>query len=144
MGITTNRIALDTCVLVSAVRSSNGASFALASSLPDPRFQICVSVALYAEWQAVLTRREHLPPGANAEMALGFLRYLASIAHLQDVHFLWRPFLRDPDDDMVLECAVASGAKTIVTHNLKDFKRAVSLGVRAKTPGQYLKKLRGK
>jgi len=48
------------------------------------------------------------------------LRYLASIAHLQDVHFLWRPFLRDPDDDMVLECAVASGSQFIVTHNIEE------------------------
>ena len=62
----------------------------------------------------------------------------ASIAHLQDVHFWWRPLLRDPDDDMVLECAIASGANTVVTHNLKDFARARSLGVQAKTPGQFL------
>ena len=144
MGITKERIVLDTCVLVSAARSSEGASFSLVSSLPDSRFQICLSVALYTEWQSVLSRSEHLPPGANVEMALGFTRYLASIAHLQDVHFLWRPFLRDPDDDMVLECAVASGANTIVTHNLKDFVRARSLGVQAKTPGQFLKKLKGK
>lgn len=114
------------------------------SSLPDPRFQICLLVTLYAEWQSVLTRPEHLPSGANAEMALGFTRYLASIAHLQEIHFLWRPFLRDPNDDMVLECAIASGANTIVTHNLKDFVRARSLGVQAKTPGQFLKNLKGK
>ncbi len=144
MGITIERIVLDTCVLVSAARSREGASFSMVSSLPDPRFQICLSVALYAEWQSVLTRPEHLPPATSAEMALGFTRYLASIAHLQDVHFLWRPFLRDPDDDMVLECAVASGANTIVTHNLKDFGRAVSLGVQAKTPRQFLRHLKGK
>lgn len=50
-------------------------------------------------------------------MALGFVRYLASIAHPQDVHFLWRPFLRDPHDDMVLECAIASSSECIVTDN---------------------------
>ena len=144
MGVTTKRIVLDTCVLVSTVRSRNGASFALVSSLPDPRFQICLSVTLYAEWQAVLARPEHLPRGADAGAALGFTRYLASIAHLQDVHFLWRPFLRDPDDDMVLECAVASGANTIVTHNLRDFARAASLGVQARTPRQFLKTLKEK
>ena len=144
MGVTTERIVVDTCVLVSAARSREGASFSLVSSLPDPRFQICLSVALYTEWLSVLARPEHLPSGASAEMALGFVRYLASIAHLQDVHFLWRPFLRDPDDDMVLECAVASGANTVVTHNLKDFARARSLGAQAKTPGQFLKNLKGK
>ena len=116
----------------------------MVSSLPDPRFQICLSITLYAEWQAVLTRAEHLPAGATAEAALAFTRYLASIAHLQDIHFLWRPFLRDPDDDMVLECAVASEAKIIVTHNVKDFVRAVSLGVQAQTPREFLNNLKEK
>ncbi len=144
MGITKQRIVIDTNVLVAAMRSRKGASFALVSALPDPRFCICLSVTLYAEWQAALTRAEHLPPGTDAEAAIGFTRYLASIAHLQDVHFLWRPWLRDPNDDMVLECAVASGANTIVTHNVRDFARAASLGVKAITPGQFLKTLKEK
>jgi putative PIN family toxin of toxin-antitoxin system len=140
----TIKIVLDTSVLVSAARSRNGASFALVSSMPTPRFQICLSVAVYTEYQAVLTRPEHLPPGANADAALGFIRYLASLAHLQDVHFLWRPFLRDPDDDMLLECAVAAGCAYIVTHNIKDFRRTEQLGVKAVTPGRFLQILKEK
>lgn len=146
----TIKIVLDTSVLVAAARSRHGASFALVSSLPDPRFQICLSVAVYTECQAVLSRPEHLPRGADADAdadadaALGLIRYLASLAHLQDIHFLWRPFLRDPDDDMLLECAVAAGCKYIVTHNLKDFRRTEQLGVRAVTPGQFLQILKEK
>ncbi len=135
-------IVLDTSVLVAAARSRNGASFALVSSLPNPRFQICLSVAVYTEWQAVLSRPEHLPPGVGAGVALGFIRYIASTAHLQDIHFLWRPFLRDPDDDMVLECAVAAGCQYIVTHNIKDFRRTAELGVQAVTPSQFLQILK--
>lgn len=112
--------------------------------VPSREFEIALTVALYTEWQAVLTRQEHLPKGANAEMALGFLRYLASGARLQDVHFLWRPFSRDPDDDMVLECAVASGSAYIVTHNVKDFLRAEELKVQAITPGDFLRLLRSR
>ena len=137
MGVTT-KVVLDTCVLVSAARSRNGASFKLVSLLPDTRFQICLSVGVYSEWQAVLTRPEHLPSGTDADLAIGFVQYLSSVAHLQEVHFLWRPFLRDPDDDMILECAVASGAEYIVTHNIKDFRRAPELGVEAITPSQFL------
>lgn len=136
------RVVLDTSVLVAAARSRHGASFQLVSQLPSERFQLALTVALYTEWQAVLTRPEHLPPGATPEMAQGFLRYLASIAHLQDVHFLWRPFLRDPDDDMVLECAVASGSAFIVTHNTRDFARAQSLNVQALTPAEFLTQMR--
>lgn len=136
------RITLDTSVLVAAVRSRSGASYALLSQVPERRFELALTVALYTEWQAVLTRPEHLPPGATPQLALGFLRYLASVAHLQDVHFLWRPWLRDPDDDMVLECAVASGSRFIVTHNIRDFRGAQAFKVQPVTPGDFLRFLR--
>jgi putative PIN family toxin of toxin-antitoxin system len=132
------RIALDTSVLVAASRSRNGASFQIVSMLPSTQFEIALTIAVYTEWQAVLTR----PDGVTADMALGFVRYLASVAHLQDVHFLWRPFLRDPDDDMVLECAVASGCEFIVTHNVRDFRRVEELNVRAIAPADFLNRLR--
>lgn len=138
----TMRIVLDTSVLVAASRSRNGASFQIVSMLPSAHFEIALTIAVYTEWQAVLTRPEHLPPGATADMALGFVRYLASAAHLQDVHFLWRPFLRGPDDDMVLECAVASGCEFIVTHNVRDFRCIEELNVRAITPADFLNRLR--
>lgn len=136
------RVVLDTSVLVAASRSRQGASFRIVSMLPTPAFEIALTVAVYTEWQAVLTRPEYLPTGVTAEDALAFLRYLASIAHLQDVHYLWRPFLRDPDDDMLLECAVASGCKFVVTHNVKDFRRVEELNVRAITPADFLNHLR--
>ena len=136
------KIVLDTNVLVAATRSRRGASFELLSLLPDSRFQIALSVGLYTEWQDVLSRAAHLPPGMAPGDARAFLRYLASIAHLQDVYYLWRPFLRDPDDDMVLECAVASGSRFLVTHNLRDFQRIETLGVEPITPAGFLAFLR--
>lgn len=136
------RIVLDTCVLVAAARSRTGASFKLLSMLPSERFELALTVALYTEWQDVLTRPEHMPPGIGAVEVEGFLSYLVSLAHLQDVYFLWRPFLRDPDDDMVLECAVASGSQMIVTHNIRDFSRALSLNVQAMTPADFLEHIR--
>ena len=138
------RIVLDTSVLVAAARSRNGASFKIVSMLPTPEIEIALTVAVYTEWQAVMTRPENLPPGATPDDALAFLRYLASIAHLQDVHFLWRPFSRDPDDDMIVECAVASGCEYIVTHNVKDFRRVEELKVQAITPAALLNLLRRK
>ena len=140
--LTTRLVVIDTCVLVAAARSRNGASFKLLSMLPSHDFEIGLTVPLYTEYQAVLTRPEHLPPGLDVDAALGFVRYLASIAKLHDVYFLWRPLLRDPDDDMVLECAVACGSTQIVTHNTKDFRRAESLGVSAVTPADFLELIR--
>ncbi|SEL46153.1 putative toxin-antitoxin system toxin component, PIN family [Ectothiorhodospira marina] len=134
-------VVLDTSVLVAAMRSQQGASHQLLRHLPSPHFTPALSVALYMEWQSVLTRPEHRPPGISDAQMLGFLRYLASLSRLQDVHYLWRPFLRDPNDDMVLECAVASRSCFIVTHNIKDFRRSQELGVEAIRPSHFLKHL---
>jgi putative PIN family toxin of toxin-antitoxin system len=138
------RIVLDTNVLVAAARSRRGASFALVSSIPAPEFQPCLSVGLYAEWQDVLTRPEHLPPGQMPENVLAYLRYLANQSHLQDIHFLWRPFLRDADDDMVLELALAANCGHIITHNLRDYDGSEQFGISALLPRDFLKLLRGK
>ena len=138
------RVVLDTSVLVAAMRSNRGASYALVSSIPSPEFQPCLSIALYNEWQAVLTRPENLTPGSTAEDARRFLRYLAGQSHLQEIHFLWRPFLTDPDDDFVLELAFAAGCHYLVTHNVRDFRRSEQLGIEAVPPRKFLKLIRAK
>ena len=132
------RVVLDTNVLVAALRSRRGASFALVSSIPSPAFVPCLSVALYAEWQAVLTRPEHVPAGLTPADIHGFLRYLAARSHLQQIYFRWRPFLPDPADDMVLELAVAAGARHVVTHNVQHFRGADGLGVEVIRPRPFL------
>jgi hypothetical protein len=70
--------------------------------------------------------------------------YLASQAHLQEIHFLWRPFLGDADDDMVLELAFAAGCRHIVTRNVNDFHGSGQLGVTALSPGEFLNLMRKK
>jgi predicted nucleic acid-binding protein len=138
------RVVFDTSVLVAAARSRLGASFTLISSVPAPEFQLCLSVGLYTEWQAVLARAENLPPGETAEDARRFLRYLAGQAHLQQIHFLWRPFLVDANDDMVLELAFAAGCRYIVTHNVKDFHGSEQLDVAVVSPREFLSLIRKK
>ncbi len=138
------RVVLDTSVLVAAARSRQGASFALVESIPAGKFQVCLSVGLYAEWQEVLSRPENLPAGRTAGDTRDFLRYLASQAHLQEIHFLWRPFLRDADDDMVLELALAAGCRHIITHNVADFHGSEQLGVTPTTPREFLNLIRKK
>ena len=78
------RVAFDTSVLVAAVRSRTWSELCPDYAIPSPDFEICLSVGLYAEWQDVLTRSEHLPPGQTTEDALGFLRF-AGHAWLQDI-----------------------------------------------------------
>lgn len=64
-----------------------------------------------------------------------------SLAHEQEIYYLWRPILRDPKDDMVLEVAVAGGCDTIVTYNIGDFSGAQQFGIRVVTPLNFLRDL---
>jgi putative PIN family toxin of toxin-antitoxin system len=138
------RIVLDTSVLVAAMRSRDGASHALVSAIPSPDFEICLSISLYAEWQDALTRPENLPSGVTVDAMVSFLRVLAGHAHLQEVYFHWRPFLPDPDDDMIMELAFAAGCTYIVTHNIRDFAGCQRMGVAAITPRGFLKLVRAR
>lgn len=138
------RVVFDTSLIVAATRSRNGASYALVNSIPSRVFQICLSVGLYAEWQDVLTRPENVPPGLTPDDAMRFIRYLASQAHLQEIHFLWRPFLPDPNDDMVLELAFAAGCRHIITHNVRHFRGCEQFGITAMTPRDFLFSIRKK
>ncbi len=90
----------------------------------------------------MLTRPENLTPGSTAEDARRFVRYLASQSHLQEVHFLWRPFLSDPDDDFVLELAFAANCRYLVTHNVVDFRGSEQLGIQVVPPREFLKLIR--
>jgi predicted nucleic acid-binding protein len=132
------RVVLDTSLLAAAARSKSGASHALLSRMPDVRFQPVVSVPLFLEYRAVLLRPENLlqRPPVQAE---SFLDFLLAASHLQEVFFLWRPALPDPDDDLILELAVAAGCRYIVTHNLRDFRGTEKWGITAVTPGDFLK-----
>jgi putative PIN family toxin of toxin-antitoxin system len=132
------KVVIDTNVLVAAARSRNGASHALLSRLPDKRFTPAVSVPLFLEYRAVLLRAENLV-GRPPSQAEGFLDFFLSASHLQEIFYTWRPVLPDPGDDMLLELAVASSAKTIVTHNLRDFRGTDKWGVAAVTPSDFLK-----
>lgn len=136
------KVVLDTNVLVAALRSSNGASYALISSLPSPQWTPALSVPLYIQYQDVLLRPGVVPTTFTPNDILVFCRYLASVSHLQEIHFLWRPYLPDRGDDMVLELAVAAQARYIITHNTRDFREVENLGVAPIRPAEFLRLIR--
>ena len=105
---------------------------------PDAGFRCKLSVPLVLEYEAALTRLL----GESDTRVAPVIDYLCSVSDLREIYFLWRPFLRDPADDMVLELAVESGADLIVTHNLRDFRGAEErFGIRVDTPAGFLRSL---
>jgi len=117
---------LDTNVLVAGIRSPGGASAEILRRVIQGRIGVAGSVPLFLEYESVLLRSEHLQAaGASAQDVLNVLDVLASMVQKVDIQFLWRPQLKDPNDDLVLELAVNAlglGAPvSIVTFNRKDF-----------------------
>lgn len=132
------KIVIDTNVVLSALKSNRGASYALMALLPSAKFETSLSVPLYTEYQDVLTRDKNMTGTSTKEDILAYCRYLANMSQRKDIFFLWRPWLKDPKDDMVLELAVASNSEYIITYNIKDFKRIESFGVQAIRPADFL------
>ncbi|HEY4184591.1 MAG TPA: PIN domain-containing protein [Polyangia bacterium] len=132
-------VIFDTSVLVSALRSRRGASFALLERLGSDRFDVAVSVPLALEYEDAMLR--HRGPLSVRQVG-DIIDYVCSVARQQQVFFLWRPFLRDANDDMVVEVAVAAGAHAIVTHNRRDFVGAERLGLKVWSPQQMLERIR--
>jgi putative PIN family toxin of toxin-antitoxin system len=138
------RVVLDTSVLVAGLRSRIGASNRILVAVAEGRCVPLVTTALFLEYEAVLLRPEQqLATGLNPSDIAGFLAALASAAEPVEVSFLWRPQLRDPADEFVLEAAVNGRAETIVTHNVADFRASAKrFGVVTLTPAEFLKELR--
>jgi putative PIN family toxin of toxin-antitoxin system len=138
------RLVLDTSVMVAALRGTRGASRALLARALAGNFVLLMSVPLMMEYEAVLTRAEHLAAaGASPADVEAILDGLASVIEPVRLAYLWRPMLTDAQDDMVLETAVNGRADWLVTLNLRHFEqRALLFGVEVLSPGQALARLR--
>ena len=131
------QIVIDTNVFVAALMSRRGASYKLLMLLGQERFELNISVALVLEYEDVAMRKLDLLLLPEARV-IDILDYVCAIAQHQSLYYLWRPVLRDPSDDMVLELAVASGSQYIVTFNIRDFIGSERFGVEAVTPREFL------
>lgn len=130
------RLVLDTDVIVAAFRSPRGASRKLLLAALDRAFETLVSVPLVIEYEAVLTRPEHLAAsGLHAREVNDVLDALVKVATPVAFRFLWRPQLKDPADEMVLETAVNGAADWLVTFNVRHLSTAAGeFGIRVRRP----------
>jgi len=135
-----SKIVLDTNVLVAGLRSRNGASFQVLRLVGRDRFETALSVPLVIEYEAVLKRQSRVLGLTHSDID-DVLDFLCKVSSLRQIFYLWRPFLRDPGDDMVLELAVEAEADFIVTHNRRDFAGAESFGIGLTTPQSLLREI---
>src|SRR5580700_9778936 len=134
------QVVIDTNVLVAAARSRAGASFELLRLFDagDVRWQWNISTALLLEYEAVLKREQHRE-GRSLAVVDKALDDLAARANRHSIFYLIRPFLADPDDELILELALASASSYIITYNGNDFRDAGRFGVDVLKPGEFLR-----
>ena len=137
------RIVVDTNVVIAALRSRRGASNALLIELLHGRATWLCSVPLFLEYEEVMMRPEFRLDTGYREPALArFLTDIASVIEPVGLHFLWRPQLADPKDEMVLEAAVNGGAEALVTHNVRHFREVADrFGINIATPRDILERM---
>jgi putative PIN family toxin of toxin-antitoxin system len=99
-----------------------------------------ISTPVFFEYEEVLRRPKSFPH-LNAQDIEDFLDFIASSCDHVRINFLWRPQLQDPDDDLILELAVSGQADAIITYNLRDFVGSERFGIRAISPGDFIKEI---
>lgn len=132
------KIVIDTNIIVSALKSRNGFSFDLLSIIDDKRFQVFISVPLVLEYEDAIKRNKSKIKLTKSEIDT-ILDYICLSSEKRKIFYLWRPFLKDPKDDMVLELAVESESDYVISFNKRDFTGIEKFNLQVITPKEFLK-----
>lgn len=137
------RIVLDTDVIVAAMRSPTGASAAIVRKVRQGKVVLLASASLAMEYEAVCVRPEHqLAAGLSEQEVRMFVDALIAMAEPVEIHYLWRPQLRDPSDEMVLEAAVNGRANLLITFNMRDYRTAPArFGIEVMMPREAVERI---
>jgi putative PIN family toxin of toxin-antitoxin system len=119
------RVVIDTNVLTAALLKAEGQNRRVLRHCFEDRLKPIVGQSLLLEYEDVLGREElfRSSPLSNSERMQFFESFL-SLCEWVPVYYLWRPNLRDEDDNHIVELAVAGRASIIVTNNIADFRGA--------------------
>jgi putative PIN family toxin of toxin-antitoxin system len=134
---------MDANVIVAAMRSPSGASAALLRAARRRKITPLANVALALEYEATCRLAEHrLAAGSTMGQTMAFVDAIIAMSEPVQSHYLWRPQLRDPADELVLEAAVNGQAEAIVTFNKRDFGTApAGFGLALLTPAEAIRRL---
>ncbi len=133
---------MDTDVVVAAMRSPGGASAEILRLIRGGRAVAVAGVALALEYESVCRRSEHqLASGLTTGEIATFVDAVIAMAEPVRTHFLWRPQLRDPNDEMVFEAAINGRAEILVTFNTRDYAEAARFGIDVLLPRDTLRRI---
>jgi len=119
------KVVLDTNVLVAALLGGKGPNREMVRHCLAGQLEPQLAAALYFEYEDVFERQNVLALcKLNKEQRQLFLDAFLSVCHWNQLYFRWRPNLRDEGDNHLVELAVASNARYLVTNNVKDFRFA--------------------
>jgi len=135
-----NRVVIDTNVFISSLKSKIGASYKLLYQVPKQKFEQCVSPTLIFEYESVAKRESQNIPLTSKDIDI-ILDMICEWSIKCEIFFLWRPMLKDPNDDFILELAIESKSEFIITYNKNDFKGVEKFGIKTLTPQEFLKLL---
>jgi len=130
-------VVIDTNVFVSSLKSRNGASYKLLYETNRDKFQQNISSTLIFEYESVAKRAE-MNIALKYNQIDAIIDMLCKWSNHCQVYFLWRPFLKDANDDFVLELAIESNSQYIITYNVRDFKGINKFDIKAITPKEFL------
>ncbi len=134
------QIVVDTNVWIAALRSKRGASHKLLSLIDSGQYEANLSVPLVLEYEDTAKRLVGEIPLTERDID-DILDYICAVANQHKIYYLWRPFLSDPGDDMILELAVTAECDFIVTYNQSDFVGVEQFGLITLTPKEFLQKI---
>ena len=135
-------VTIDTSVLFQAFHSRRGASFQILQKVRYGEITMAVSLPVFQEYRDLLSRDD-----VRKQLALGpedvetLLQFIATVARPTSIRFVWRPNLRDENDNMVMELALAGGSEYLITRNTRDFLLDTDLSneeVTVVTPAEFL------
>ena len=132
------KVVIDTNVFISSLKSNMGASYKLLYEVSRTKYEQNISPALIFEYESVAKRNSINLSLTDSEID-AILDMICNLGRKCQLFFLWRPVLKDPKDDFVLELAFESESEFIITFNVNDFKGVEKFGIKVITPKDFLK-----
>jgi putative PIN family toxin of toxin-antitoxin system len=135
-------VIIDTNVILSGLKSQKGQSYKILQKILNGGIHFAISVPLVLEYEAVLKRELNRDIFTDRDIN-DFINFICKAGEPTKIYYLWRPFLKDPYDDHILEVAITANCKYIITYNKKDFEKAKDIGIQAITPYEYMEMVGG-